>query len=174
MIPGPSIFIGSSSEAIRIAEQVQEDLAREFAPTVWHQGRFVLGHTTLEGLTAALDTTDFAILILSPDDLISSRDVVESSPRDNVLFELGLFMGRLGPRRTFVLYDSSIQLKLLSDLAGVTKATYDGAWAKVNLHAAIGAACNPIRNVIRMFPHAMRDYPDFEFDGARWRPPRKS
>ena len=44
----------------------------------------------------ALDQFDFAVMILSPDDMTESRDQSYASPRDNVLFELGLFMGRLG------------------------------------------------------------------------------
>jgi predicted nucleotide-binding protein len=146
---GTNIFIGSSSEGLKIAEQVQYDLHSFTAPRIWSQGVFGLGTSTLDALLAELRQHDFAVLILSPDDLIVSRDVTRPSPRDNVVFELGLFMGRLGPKRTFLLYDKSVDLKLLSDLAGITKATYDGEWAKVDLPAAIGTACNPIRHAIR-------------------------
>ena len=46
----------------------------------------------------SLDRFDFAILVLTADDLVASRDVLSTAPRDNVLFELGLFMGGLGPK----------------------------------------------------------------------------
>ena len=52
----------------------------------------------------------------------SSGDKSADAPRDNVLFELGLFMGRLGRSRTFVAYNKDAGLKLPSDLAGVTAA----------------------------------------------------
>ena len=147
----PSIFIGSSSEAIRIAGQVQHDLSSIARPKLWSQGVFGLGWGTLETLIAEVAKHDFAILVLSPDDRTMSRDVEQNSPRDNVIFELGLFMGRLGRERTFVLYDKSANLKLMSDLAGITTASYDGEWAKDDLPAAIGAACHPIREAILKF-----------------------
>lgn len=93
MLSGPSIFIGSSSEALHIAEQVQYDLHREMAPVVWHQGIFGLGSTTLDVLLREVEQRDFAILVLSLDDMTTSREALQSSPRDNVIFELGLFMG---------------------------------------------------------------------------------
>jgi predicted nucleotide-binding protein len=64
-----------------------------------------------------LDQFDFAVLILAPDDV--TIDQLSPSTRDNVLFEFGLFMGRLGRDRVFVVYDDSIELKKPSDLAGV-------------------------------------------------------
>ncbi|HST23991.1 MAG TPA: nucleotide-binding protein [Blastocatellia bacterium] len=145
----PTVFIGSSSEDLRIAGQIQYDLLQVAKPQIWSQGVFGLGWGTLEALMTSLERYDFAILALSPNDVVTSKDVTTSAPRDNVIFELGLFMGRLGPRRTFIFYDKSVDLKLLSDLVGITKAEYDGAWAKENLAAAIGAACQPIRETIR-------------------------
>jgi hypothetical protein len=145
----PTVFIGSSSEDLRISGQIQFDLQQIARPQIWSQGVFGLGWGTLEALMTSLERYDFAILVLSPNDVITSRDVTTSAPRDNVIFELGLFMGRLGPRRTFIFYDRSVDLKLLSDLVGITKAGYDGDWANENLAAAIGAACQPIRETIR-------------------------
>ena len=60
---------------------------------MWHQGVFDLSSGTLESLVAAIDDYDFATLVLTPDDLLEKRDVTGRCPRDNVLFELGLFMG---------------------------------------------------------------------------------
>ncbi len=154
---GTNVFIGSSSEGLKIAEQVQYDLHSITAPRIWNQGVFGLGSSTLEAVLAEVRQHDFAVLILSPDDLTTSHDVTRLSPRDNVVFELGLFMGRLGPKRTFLLHDKSVDLKLLSDLAGITKAPYDGEWAKVDLPAAIGTACNPIKHAIeRLGPRMPR------------------
>jgi hypothetical protein len=152
-----SIFIGSSREGQRIASQVQHDLKSVGRPTIWNQGVFGLGWGTLETLMSELSRHDFAVLVLSPDDRTTSREIEHNSPRDNVTFELGLFMGRLGRERTFVLYDASANMKLLSDLAGITLAPYDGEWAKENLAAAIGAACHPIREAILSVGHGHED-----------------
>jgi hypothetical protein len=150
LITPVSIFVGSSTESLPIAQQVQVELGPTARAKVWNQGIFKLGEGGLESLVGELGRHDFAILVFSADDVTSSRDRDSASPRDNVVFELGLFMGRLGPKRTFVLYDRTADLKILSDLAGITLAPYDGKWAKTDIGAAIGAACNPIRQAIRV------------------------
>jgi Predicted nucleotide-binding protein containing TIR-like domain len=90
----------------------------------------------------------FAILVLTPDDLVQKRSAIRNSPRDNVLFELGLFMGALGRRRTYIVYCRDVQIDLPTDLAGVTAATFaqrsDG-----NLQAALGPVCTQIKAAIR-------------------------
>ncbi len=74
-----------------------------------------------------LEKHDFAVLVLTPDDVTESRGASQLSPRDNVLFECGLFMGRLGRERAFIVCDKSTKLKLPSDLAGVSLIPYDGS-----------------------------------------------
>jgi predicted nucleotide-binding protein len=120
----PAVFIGSSSEGLDIAREVELQLLNVALVNLWTNGIFVLGEGTLESLVNALDNFDFAIMILSPDDLLETRGQNFASPRDNVLFELGLFMGRLGRRRTIILSEEGVDLKLPSDLAGITRATY--------------------------------------------------
>src|ERR1700743_2959049 len=120
----PKIFIGSSSEGIKIAQAMQVLLDKSCEVTIWSQGVFGLNQGTLESLVLALEKFDFAILILTPDDMITSRDHASQSPRDNVLFELGLFVGGLGRNRTFIVFDRSKQVKIPSDLAGITCATF--------------------------------------------------
>ena len=92
----PSIFIGSSVEGLDVAREVELQLQFDAITTIWKDGVFGLGTGTLEALMNALDQFDFAVMILSPDDMTESRDQSYAFPRDNVLFELGLFMGRLG------------------------------------------------------------------------------
>ena len=141
----PTMFIGSSVEGKRIAETIQLALEYEVHSTVWHQGVFGLSGGTLESLVAAIDDYDFATLVLTPDDLLEKRDVSGRCPRDNVLFELGLFMGALGRERTFIVHSRTAPLLLPSDLAGVTPATFE---ERPNLAAALGPACTKIRLAI--------------------------
>ena len=143
----PSVFIGSSSEGLKIAKNLQVLLDRSCEVTIWSQGVFGLSQGTLESLVLALDDFDFAVLVLTPDDMVTSREATGSVPRDNVLFELGLFMGGLGRNRTFILYDRSEDLKLPSDLAGVTPATFE-PHSSGNLKSALGAASTEIENCI--------------------------
>lgn len=136
------MFIGSSSEGKRIAETMQMVLDDEIHCTVWNQGVFGLSGGTLESLVAALDDYDFATLVLTPDDLLEKRDLRGRCPRDNVLFELGLFMGALGRDRTFIVHSRTTPPMLPSDLAGITPATYE---ERSNLEAALGPACTRIK-----------------------------
>jgi hypothetical protein len=89
----PPVFIGSSSEAKKIANKLQVALEHDCDAQVWHQGLFQPGRSYLETLVRALPAYDFAVLLISPDDYVESRGTSEPAPRDNVLFELGLFMG---------------------------------------------------------------------------------
>ena len=91
---------------------------------LWNQGVFGLSRGNLENIANAASQYDYAVLVLTPDDVVTKRARVENSPRDNVLFELGLFMGKLGKERTFIVYCKDRPLELPSDLAGVACATY--------------------------------------------------
>ena len=143
----PRVFIGSSSEGSEIAAEFQVAFDRDCEVEVWDQGTYGLSQGTLESLVAALDRFDFAILVATADDMREMRGDRSAVPRDNVLFELGLFMGRLGRERTFITYDRSAPPQLPSDLAGVTPADY-ALHSTGNVRASIGAAVTKIRRAI--------------------------
>ncbi len=115
--------------------------------TLWSQGVFGLGEGSLEALVRRMGDFDFAVLVLTADDLVESRGQRRQSPRDNVLLELGMFIGRLGPTRTFAVYDRTAGIKLPSDLAGVTMADYR-LYSSGNLDASLGSACTRIKRAI--------------------------
>src|ERR1700752_1196730 len=116
----PRVFVGSSKEGLPIAYAIQEELEFDCEMTVWPQDIFDPGRTTLEALQAALLRFDFAVFVLSPDDRLISRGVSSHAPRDNVIFELGLFIGRLGRDRVFfVLPRDSPSVHIPTDLFGV-------------------------------------------------------
>lgn len=142
-----SVFIGSSTEGLTVAKGLQVLLDQGSEVTLWNQGVFAPSQGTLESLMAALDQFDFAILVLTPDDLVSSRDHSKPAPRDNVLFELGLFMGGLGRNRTFIVHDRTVQLKLPSDLAGISTVTFE-LHSSGQLHSSLGAPATRIEQQI--------------------------
>ncbi len=143
----PVVFIGSSTKGEFIAYAIQENLEKDADVQVWTQGIFELGSSYLESLIKELDTADFAILVLTEDDITISRNHQTTAPRDNVLFELGLFMGRLGRDRSFFVYDKNKNLKIPSDLSGISGATF-AMHQSGNVAASLGAACNKIRKAI--------------------------
>ena len=95
----PSLFIGSSTEGLPIAHALQAELDEECEPLVWRQNVFGPTGTTIGALLEKAQNSDFAALVLTPDDSVVSRTAENSVARDNVIFELGLFLGALGPRR---------------------------------------------------------------------------
>jgi predicted nucleotide-binding protein len=143
----PTLFIGSSSEGLGVAEAIQVSLDHECDVTLWTQGVFLLGLSNLENLTRILADYDFAVLVLTPDDVVRSRGSQRSASRDNVIFELGLFMGAIGRDRAFALIDRTAELRIPSDLSGITLATYS-PHASGNIQAAVGAACTQIKQSI--------------------------
>ena len=146
----PRVFIGSSKESLAYAYSVQKNLSDAAECTVWDQGIFQLSSYPLEALTAALDNTDFGVFIFAPDDMTRLRGAQYQSVRDNVVFELGLFMGRLGRSHTFVLMPNVAgKMHILSDLSALTFGMFDPNRADKNLRAALGPACNDIAAAIQ-------------------------
>ena len=124
--PQPHLFIGSSRESLPVAEAIKDGLASmPFSTYLWTDDIFTASKTNIESLESELERSDFAILVLGPDDKVFSRGKDAEAPRDNVLFELGLFMGALSRRRTFFVIPTGLNLKIPSDLLGVTPLQYD-------------------------------------------------
>lgn len=141
------LFIGSSVEGLSVANELQALLDHDAEVTVWHQGVFDPSGGTLERLVQMAPTFDFAVLVLTPDDVQTKRDKSKNAPRDNVLFELGLFIGTLGRERTYFVHPRS-DMALPSDLDGITPITYDANRSDNNLQAAIGPVATSIRNQV--------------------------
>jgi hypothetical protein len=144
----PRVFIGSSAEGLPIAETLQVLLDYECEVEIWSQGVFAPGGFTLGSLARAAISYDFAVLVVSPDDTTEMRGRVRSVTRDNVIFELGLFMGALGSQRTYMLFDRYNEPDLPSDLAGVTPITY-ALHQSGNLRSSLGAAGTQLRETFR-------------------------
>jgi predicted nucleotide-binding protein len=119
------IFVGSSREAIAICRAVQDELNDEFDVTIWDQDVFRLTRAGLDSLLDVLDSSDAGIFVLRADDVTTRRGESTPSVRDNVVFELGMFVGRLGPDRTFMLTPNIAPPALPSDLAGITTTHYN-------------------------------------------------
>lgn len=147
----PALFLGSSIEGLNTAYAIQQALDYDAEPTVWSQGLFQPSQSVLFELVKSLSRFEFAVFVFSPDDTVKLRGTEFLAVRDNVIFELGLFMGALGPSRCFYLVPRSVgALHLPSDLAGITPLTYNAARSDGNLLAALGPACNEIRNAIKL------------------------
>lgn len=142
----PKAFIGSAVEGLEIANKLQELLAYDLSCVVWNQDTvFGLGSATLEALEKAVEDFDFGIFVFTPDDQLYSRGATMPVARDNVVFEAGLFIGKLTRWRAFVVQPRS-GIVLPSDFRGITTAQYDPN--ERNLAAALGPVCNRVREAV--------------------------
>lgn len=120
------VFIGSSSEGLKQAKALAEQFSKDpYEVKVWTDGIFTPGHTNIEALETEIQRSDFAVLLLSPDDQVLSRWIWSNAPRDNLIFELGLFMGAIGRKRALIVSPQGKRLKLPSDLEGITSIRYE-------------------------------------------------
>lgn len=146
----PKLFIASASESLEVAYAVQEELYHTAEVTVWSQHFGAPTRTVLEQLLDAIQSAQFGAFVFSPHDVAVIRGEEHPSVRDNVLFELGLFVGRLGRERNFILVPKvEPPVRLPTDLLGVVTLDYDPERSDGNVRAALGPACNRIRTVMR-------------------------
>jgi predicted nucleotide-binding protein len=143
------IFIGSSRESLSVADSIQAGLSRHpVRAAVWTNGVFGPSDFTLEALERAAQESDFAILVLGPDDRIISRKKPHLAPRDNVILELGLFVGALGRRRVFLVLPRGVDLKIPTDMLGVTPVMFEHSTDLQTLQANLAAAVVELVGVI--------------------------
>lgn len=140
------VFIGSSTEALGIAQKVKGALEnRNFEATIWNENLwddsvFKINNNYFSDLLKATLKYDFGILIGTQDDKVEYRGNIVMLPRDNVIFELGLFLGRLGASKCAFLLEKDTNL--LSDLKGLTLAFFD-----MNIDESITSAVGQIINM---------------------------
>ncbi|MCF8370035.1 MAG: nucleotide-binding protein [Bacteroidales bacterium] len=142
------IFIGSSVEGLEVARTIQSELSHDFELEIWNQGTFdILGKSYLECLEEATKKFNFGIFVFTPDDKITSRGEQKSMARDNVIFELGMFLGKLSRLKSFIVYPTNENMHIMSDFNGITTANYDSEHS--NLKASLGPACSKMRDSIK-------------------------
>ena len=146
--PRPFVFIGSSKESLSIAEAIQSNLEHDdLVVRLWTDGVFGASQFVITELEKQVREADFAILVLGADDEVVSRDEKSDAPRDNVIFELGLFMGALSHERTFMIVPHEGDIKIPTDLLGLIPLSYKSD-DPVNLDSSLETVCNQLRNII--------------------------
>ncbi|NBD24514.1 TIR domain-containing protein [Paenibacillus glycinis] len=149
----PKLFLGSTSEAKKLALAVMKELERVAEVTPWFAGAFQVNNDTMTDLEHQADISDFAVFLFTAHDVVELRDKVMMIPRDNVVFELGLFWGKLKRGRVFFVVPRAVaqerpdgrvidEFHIPSDLNGLTYLTYDPD--RPNLDAAVSTACGAI------------------------------
>ncbi len=145
------VFVASSSKSVDVAEALRQLIGNDRVEVVpWKDlGVFVLSEHTMESLEKAASQCHFAVFVLGPDDVMKTEEGGVYVPRDNVVFELGLFLGRIGRKRSYMLRPSGIEIKLPTDLSGVT-------WAR---YSPPGKTMDEVREAAEQIQHAMSKAP---------------
>lgn len=151
----PRIFLGSSGKQAKLLQALTRGLEDIAHVEPWTTS-FSPGTTTLGRLLELTREVDFAAFVFAQDDWTAHTPPAaestsgQASPRDNVVFEAGLFGGVLGMRRTFILHASGA--KLPTDLLGLTCVRYDGSTSA----AEMKAVCQKLRGAIENEGRAAR------------------
>jgi len=145
----PRVFMICSTEALAIARTIRVGLEHTAEIVIWSDEKiFPPGAYPIEALEEQVNQADFGIALAEPDDLIRSRDRKAAVPRDNVIFELGFFMSRLGRHRSLLLVPRAIDVKLPSDFKGLIPITYEKAPKSKDLSVALGPTIDKIAGIV--------------------------
>ncbi len=132
----PRIFLGSSGKQAKLVQALTRGLSEVADVQPWTTV-FNPGISTLDRLVELTREVDFAAFVFAQDDWTSTPSDAaaqgQASPRDNVVFEAGLFGGALGMRRTFILHAKGA--KLPTDLLGMTAVRYPEALTPADMRA---------------------------------------
>lgn len=143
-------FIGSAFEDLNIANAIKYHLQPELDCVVWNEpGVFKLSKTPLSSILELIEDYDVGIFVFGAHDKTTSRKKTFVAARDNVVFEHGLFAGRLGSDRALVVRDKAPDLKWPSDLKGFTPVLYDSITAGSDAQKALESACDELKSHLR-------------------------
>lgn len=141
------IFIGSSTEGLNVARKIKSGLRYDAHVDTWADGIFDKpSQSYIEVLEKAVVDFDYGIFVFTPDDKIFERGKEKNIPRDNVIFEYGMFLGKHTRRKAFFIKPRGVDIKIMTDLLGITCLDYDPT--NTNLASAVGDACDQIREII--------------------------
>ena len=118
----PRIFIGSSTEGLSVAQRIKAIFEPDYDCYIWNDNIFQLNESFLETLLKSASLFDFGFMVFAADDVTKIRDQEYETTRDNVLFEYGLFLGRVGIDRAYIIKEDNV--KIPSDISGITLLSY--------------------------------------------------
>lgn len=127
----PNLFVASSTEGIKIMNRVIKKFNKNFVNIIrWNFDTFEASETNVKNLEKTINSSDFGLVIFTPDDKSVIRKKKYVVPRDNLIFELGLLFGILKRDRTFYISTDG-KIKFPTDLNGVTHLTLRNCYTKL-------------------------------------------
>jgi Predicted nucleotide-binding protein containing TIR-like domain len=145
----PRVLVFCSAEGLPVARAIQTELQHEVYSKIWSQGLFTPAGPSVEDLLRDASEHDFAVAIFTPDDQLHLRGNVYSAPRDNVVWENGMFHGVHGRFQVFAVTPTNAHdLHLPTDLLGTDPIRYDAGLFQTHQQAAVGPTCTKILQAI--------------------------
>ena len=145
----PTAFIASSAPDARILDALVDQLKDAMTTKKWIEGHEELGRDILEWAMSESKQCDFGLFVFSRDRRWGNK------PNGNVLLELGLFIGSLGPNRCFIL--KAADTTVPSDLGGRILAEYDAKEFERAGASALENACARIRGAVKRRSNTLAD-----------------
>jgi hypothetical protein len=153
------IFIGSSTEALPVAKEVQSILGqKDHIVDLW-TSVFAAGNIILDALLEKCSRYDFAIFIFQPDDITLIRKEKKRTVRDNVIFEAGIFMRAIGRSRVYLLQpaqDEQPKAHILSDIGGLIIEPYFFPKDPNDLRARLEPVCHRLQKIFKQAAPSLR------------------
>ena len=150
----PTLFIASSSHTKKVAQVLSHELKHIFVSTVWSDS-FIVSVTNIDNLRRIIGQHDYGLCIFADDDTTHPRkDPSEEifSPRDNVVFEAGMLIAKLGLERCFIVVPDEIKqrVKIPTDISGLVLCSYSRDDFERNLHAqSVSQTCLQIATALK-------------------------
>ena len=157
------VLVFSSTEGLGTAAAVKAGLTRlGHEVRVWNELVFLPGQILVNALIDSVPSFDAAVLVMTPDCSLTHRGEVFDAPGDNLVLELGICLGALGPERTFVLAPADQNFRMPSDIRGLLYTSYNAAVK--NRKASVQSACDAIAAAI---PEGNRQFMSWRaYEGA--------
>ncbi len=148
----PRVFIGSSGASLRVAKKLSALLKKQLVGLaiieVWEEPQiFTPSAVIINRLTEKAKNSDFGIFIFAADDKTNIKGNDNAVPRDNVIFEGGMFTATCGLSRTFFVCEKGKDLHIPTDLAGVTYLDFsrDVSGKLIQFHKTVSKLAATIR-----------------------------
>ena len=121
----PSVAVFSSGENVGLCDELVMLWGSKVRAKIWNTDIFNAGDMTADAILRTAKEVDFAVCLMTPDDEVTCRDETYMVPRDNVIMEYGLCCGVLGGSRAILLVDDTANLKLPTNVSGITQVRFE-------------------------------------------------
>ena len=110
------VFLAYSSGSVETAQYIKGVLTKLGVSTLDWKSDFVGGPTILDQINEAVNQTSGGVFLFTRDDMLMGAEEL-AAPRDNVVFEAGIFANSKGYERVLIVLEEGA--KLPADLGGI-------------------------------------------------------